>query len=156
MFWKAPGLAAGLPSGLQQLLSQHRCLIDALCSVNNADKSNPRVIPCLLLSLFVCLPQENDLNNMLNSLYDLPVPKPFTPVNLSVVSAHTTRSSGREGGPVWGGKSVALGSKNSKSRARHTNDQLEKKKKQRNNENLNTKDSDAEEMKMAQKQAGGK
>ncbi|CAG00751.1 unnamed protein product, partial [Tetraodon nigroviridis] len=29
--------------------------------------------------------QENDLNNMLNSLYDLPVPKPFTPVNLSVV-----------------------------------------------------------------------
>eukprot|EP00066_Takifugu_rubripes_P024069 XP_011613335.1 PREDICTED: DENN domain-containing protein 1B isoform X1 [Takifugu rubripes] len=28
--------------------------------------------------------QENDLNNMLNSLYDLPVPKPFTPVNLSV------------------------------------------------------------------------
>uniref|UniRef100_H3CXU0 DENN domain containing 1B n=1 Tax=Tetraodon nigroviridis TaxID=99883 RepID=H3CXU0_TETNG len=30
--------------------------------------------------------QENDLNNMLNSLYDLPVPKPFTPVNLSVHS----------------------------------------------------------------------
>uniref|UniRef100_A0A8C4H847 DENN/MADD domain containing 1B n=1 Tax=Dicentrarchus labrax TaxID=13489 RepID=A0A8C4H847_DICLA len=29
--------------------------------------------------------QENDLNDMLNSLYDLPVPKPFTPVNLSVV-----------------------------------------------------------------------
>ncbi|XP_035504611.1 DENN domain-containing protein 1B isoform X1 [Scophthalmus maximus] len=28
--------------------------------------------------------QENDLNDMLNSLYDLPVPKPFTPVNLSV------------------------------------------------------------------------
>lgn len=36
--------------------------------------------------LFVCFsPQENDLNDMLNSLYDLPVPKPFTPVNLSVV-----------------------------------------------------------------------
>ncbi|KAM3876329.1 DENN domain-containing protein 1B [Diretmus argenteus] len=28
--------------------------------------------------------QENDLNDMLNTLYDLPVPKPFTPVNLSV------------------------------------------------------------------------
>nr|XP_057928312.1 DENN domain-containing protein 1B isoform X2 [Doryrhamphus excisus] len=28
--------------------------------------------------------QDNDLNDMLNSLYDLPVPKPFTPVNLSV------------------------------------------------------------------------
>ncbi|XP_068174902.1 DENN domain-containing protein 1B isoform X2 [Antennarius striatus] len=28
--------------------------------------------------------QENSLNDMLNSLYDLPVPKPFTPVNLSV------------------------------------------------------------------------
>ncbi|XP_041861483.1 DENN domain-containing protein 1B isoform X2 [Melanotaenia boesemani] len=28
--------------------------------------------------------QENDLNDMLNSLYDLPVPKRFTPVNLSV------------------------------------------------------------------------
>ncbi|XP_077573894.1 DENN domain-containing protein 1B isoform X3 [Stigmatopora nigra] len=26
----------------------------------------------------------NDLNDLLNSLYDLPVPKPFTPVNLSV------------------------------------------------------------------------
>lgn len=35
--------------------------------------------------LFVPPPQENDLNDMLNSLYDLPVPKPFTPVNLSVV-----------------------------------------------------------------------
>ncbi|XP_077390483.1 DENN domain-containing protein 1B isoform X2 [Festucalex cinctus] len=30
--------------------------------------------------------QNNDLNDMLNSLYDLPVPKPFTPVNLSVHS----------------------------------------------------------------------
>ncbi|XP_054645302.1 DENN domain-containing protein 1B isoform X1 [Dunckerocampus dactyliophorus] len=30
--------------------------------------------------------QDNDLNDMLNSLYDLPVPKPFTPVNLSVHS----------------------------------------------------------------------
>ncbi|KAM3619402.1 uncharacterized protein V6R79_007640 [Siganus canaliculatus] len=30
--------------------------------------------------------QENNLNDMLNSLYDLPVPKPFTPVNLSVHS----------------------------------------------------------------------
>uniref|UniRef100_A0A3Q3L874 DENN/MADD domain containing 1B n=1 Tax=Mastacembelus armatus TaxID=205130 RepID=A0A3Q3L874_9TELE len=30
--------------------------------------------------------QENDLNDMLNSLYDLPVPKPFTPVSLSVHS----------------------------------------------------------------------
>ncbi|XP_012709064.2 DENN domain-containing protein 1B isoform X3 [Fundulus heteroclitus] len=28
--------------------------------------------------------QENDLNDLLNSLYELPVPKPFTPVNLSV------------------------------------------------------------------------
>ncbi|XP_077573893.1 DENN domain-containing protein 1B isoform X2 [Stigmatopora nigra] len=28
----------------------------------------------------------NDLNDLLNSLYDLPVPKPFTPVNLSVHS----------------------------------------------------------------------
>ncbi|KAM6921859.1 DENN domain-containing protein 1B [Xenentodon cancila] len=28
--------------------------------------------------------QENDLDDMLNSLYNLPVPKPFTPVNLSV------------------------------------------------------------------------
>lgn len=25
------------------------------------------------------------MNDMLNSLYDLPVPKPYTPVNLSVV-----------------------------------------------------------------------
>lgn len=39
----------------------------------------------LLCLLFPSLPQENDLNDMLNSLYDLPVPKPFTPVNLSVV-----------------------------------------------------------------------
>ncbi|XP_008330089.1 DENN domain-containing protein 1B isoform X2 [Cynoglossus semilaevis] len=30
--------------------------------------------------------QENDLNDMLNSLYDLPVPKPHMPVNLSVHS----------------------------------------------------------------------
>ncbi|XP_049585005.1 DENN domain-containing protein 1B isoform X2 [Syngnathus scovelli] len=30
--------------------------------------------------------QNNDLNDMLNSLYELPVPKPFTPVNLSVHS----------------------------------------------------------------------
>ncbi|XP_013979035.2 DENN domain-containing protein 1B isoform X1 [Salmo salar] len=30
--------------------------------------------------------QENELNDMLNSLYSLPVPKPFTPVNLSVTS----------------------------------------------------------------------
>uniref|UniRef100_A0A8C7FB13 DENN domain containing 1B n=1 Tax=Oncorhynchus kisutch TaxID=8019 RepID=A0A8C7FB13_ONCKI len=30
--------------------------------------------------------QENELNDMLNSLYSLPVPKPFTPVNLSVHS----------------------------------------------------------------------
>ncbi|XP_078114771.1 DENN domain-containing protein 1B isoform X2 [Sander vitreus] len=30
--------------------------------------------------------QENDLNDLLNSLYDMPVPKPFTPVNLSVHS----------------------------------------------------------------------
>ncbi|KAF3690723.1 DENN domain-containing protein 1B [Channa argus] len=30
--------------------------------------------------------QENDLNDMLKSLYDLPVPKPFTPVSLSVHS----------------------------------------------------------------------
>ncbi|XP_037553899.1 DENN domain-containing protein 1B [Nematolebias whitei] len=30
--------------------------------------------------------QENDLNDMLNSLYELPVPKPFTPVSLSVHS----------------------------------------------------------------------
>uniref|UniRef100_A0AAY5L5M9 UDENN domain-containing protein n=1 Tax=Esox lucius TaxID=8010 RepID=A0AAY5L5M9_ESOLU len=29
--------------------------------------------------------QDNELNDMLNSLYGLPVPKPFTPVNLSVV-----------------------------------------------------------------------
>uniref|UniRef100_A0A8C7Y965 DENN/MADD domain containing 1B n=1 Tax=Oryzias sinensis TaxID=183150 RepID=A0A8C7Y965_9TELE len=44
--------------------------------------------------------QENDLNDMLNSLYELPVPKPFTPVNLSVVGTrlillhgrHTTRN----------------------------------------------------------------
>lgn len=35
--------------------------------------------------LFVSLLQENDLNDMLNALYDLPVPKPYTPVNLSVV-----------------------------------------------------------------------
>ncbi|XP_072770756.1 DENN domain-containing protein 1B isoform X2 [Nerophis lumbriciformis] len=28
--------------------------------------------------------QDNDLNDLLNSLHDLPVPKPFTPVNLSV------------------------------------------------------------------------
>lgn len=25
------------------------------------------------------------MNDMLNSLYDMPVPKPFTPINLSVV-----------------------------------------------------------------------
>ncbi|XP_039870967.1 DENN domain-containing protein 1B isoform X4 [Simochromis diagramma] len=31
--------------------------------------------------------QKNDLNDVLNSLYDLPVPKPFTPVNLSVLTA---------------------------------------------------------------------
>uniref|UniRef100_A0A8K9WVX9 DENN domain containing 1B n=1 Tax=Oncorhynchus mykiss TaxID=8022 RepID=A0A8K9WVX9_ONCMY len=30
--------------------------------------------------------QENELNDMLNSLYSLPVPKPFTPVNLSVTA----------------------------------------------------------------------
>uniref|UniRef100_A0A3Q2NT63 DENN domain containing 1B n=1 Tax=Fundulus heteroclitus TaxID=8078 RepID=A0A3Q2NT63_FUNHE len=30
--------------------------------------------------------QENDLNDLLNSLYELPVPKPFTPVNLSVAA----------------------------------------------------------------------
>lgn len=30
--------------------------------------------------------QENDLNDLLNTLYDLPVPKPYTPVNLSVHS----------------------------------------------------------------------
>ncbi|KAJ0065536.1 hypothetical protein NL108_013098, partial [Boleophthalmus pectinirostris] len=29
--------------------------------------------------------QENDLNDLLKSLYELPVPKPYTPVNLSVV-----------------------------------------------------------------------
>uniref|UniRef100_A0A667Y3T1 DENN domain containing 1B n=1 Tax=Myripristis murdjan TaxID=586833 RepID=A0A667Y3T1_9TELE len=36
------------------------------------------------LADYLCKHQENDLNDMLNSLYDLPVPKPFTPVNLSV------------------------------------------------------------------------
>ncbi|XP_034437976.1 DENN domain-containing protein 1B isoform X1 [Hippoglossus hippoglossus] len=36
------------------------------------------------LSDYLMKQQENDLNDMLNSLYDLPVPKPFTPVNLSV------------------------------------------------------------------------
>lgn len=47
--------------------------------------------------------------------------------------------------------------KYSKSRARHTKDQLGKNgTKQRNNENLNTKDSDEEETKMARKQAGEK
>ncbi|XP_010900208.2 DENN domain-containing protein 1B isoform X2 [Esox lucius] len=30
--------------------------------------------------------QDNELNDMLNSLYGLPVPKPFTPVNLSVTA----------------------------------------------------------------------
>ncbi|MEQ2214932.1 DENN domain-containing protein 1B [Xenoophorus captivus] len=30
--------------------------------------------------------QENNLNDLLNSLYELPVPKPFTPVNLNVHS----------------------------------------------------------------------
>lgn len=39
----------------------------------------------LFLLFFISVPQENDLNDLLNSLYDLPVPKPFTPVNLSVV-----------------------------------------------------------------------
>ncbi|XP_045543853.1 DENN domain-containing protein 1B isoform X2 [Salmo salar] len=34
--------------------------------------------------------QENELNDMLNSLYSLPVPKPFTPVNLSVHSYFIT------------------------------------------------------------------
>lgn len=43
------------------------------------------VFMCLLFLLFISIPQENDLNDLLNSLYDLPVPKPFTPVNLSVV-----------------------------------------------------------------------
>ncbi|XP_029904928.1 DENN domain-containing protein 1B isoform X2 [Myripristis murdjan] len=38
------------------------------------------------LADYLCKHQENDLNDMLNSLYDLPVPKPFTPVNLSVHS----------------------------------------------------------------------
>ncbi|XP_034437978.1 DENN domain-containing protein 1B isoform X3 [Hippoglossus hippoglossus] len=38
------------------------------------------------LSDYLMKQQENDLNDMLNSLYDLPVPKPFTPVNLSVHS----------------------------------------------------------------------
>ncbi len=61
---------------------------------------------CLFLLLFVSLPQENDLNDMLNSLYDLPVPKPYTPVNLSVVGidllfslirGKTDVSRGREG-----------------------------------------------------------
>uniref|UniRef100_A0A665X431 DENN/MADD domain containing 1B n=1 Tax=Echeneis naucrates TaxID=173247 RepID=A0A665X431_ECHNA len=32
--------------------------------------------------------QENDLNDMLNSLYELPVPMPFTPVSLSVVGIY--------------------------------------------------------------------
>lgn len=45
---------------------------------------------CFFLSL-----QENDLNDMLNSLYDLPVPKPYTPINLSVV--------GTDRGLAWGG-----------------------------------------------------
>lgn len=35
------------------------------------------------------------MNDMLNSLYDLPVPKPFTPINLSVV--------GIDPGLAWGG-----------------------------------------------------
>ncbi|KAM4629366.1 DENN domain-containing protein 1B [Polymixia lowei] len=38
--------------------------------------------------------QENDLNEMLNSLYELPVPKPFTPVNLSV-NEHLYIATGR-------------------------------------------------------------
>lgn len=46
------------------------------------------------------------MNDMLNSLYDLPVPKPFTPVNLSVVGVDllfflirgkTVESGGKEG-----------------------------------------------------------
>lgn len=35
------------------------------------------------------------MNDMLNSLYDLPVPKPYTPINLSVV--------GIDPGLAWGG-----------------------------------------------------
>lgn len=104
---------------------------------------------------------------MLNSLYDLPVPKPFTPVNLSVVGTHTPHtllSEKVDRCRLWnrwhwegGGKDAKTQPKYSKSRARHTKDQLEKNgTKQRNNENLNTKDSDEEETKMAQKQAGRK
>lgn len=40
---------------------------------------------CFFLCFFLSLPQENDLNDMLNSLYNLPVPRPFTPITLSVV-----------------------------------------------------------------------
>ncbi|KAM9384883.1 DENN domain-containing protein 1B isoform 2-T2 [Pholidichthys leucotaenia] len=43
-----------------------------------------------LLADYLTKHQENDLNDMLNSLYDLPVPKPFTPVNLSVRSYFIT------------------------------------------------------------------
>lgn len=52
------------------------------------------------------LPQENDLNDMLNSLYDLPVPKPFTPVNLSVVGIGRILrlTGGKEGRRKEGGR----------------------------------------------------
>ncbi|XP_072294220.1 DENN domain-containing protein 1B [Eucyclogobius newberryi] len=38
------------------------------------------------LADYLAKQQENDLNDLLKSLYDLPVPKPYTPVNLSVHS----------------------------------------------------------------------
>lgn len=49
--------------------------------------------------------QEDDLNDMLESLHSLPVPKPNTPVNLSVVGIHSTGPWCRQrvcggGGPV--------------------------------------------------------
>lgn len=141
---------------------------EASCSVNSTYKENFAIVPGFSFhcsSFFVSLPQENDLNNMLNSLYDLPVPKPFTPVNLSVVGIHTPHTlpcqrrwtSGGCGICDMGEGDAKTQPKLSKSRAKRTKDQLEKKgTKQRNNENLNTKDSDEEETKMAPKQAGRK
>lgn len=70
---------------------------------------------CLFL-LFISVPQENDLNDLLNSLYDLPVPKPFTPVNLSVVGIDL--------------KYPLIRGKTAESRGRYCRSVLEKKRRQ--------------------------
>lgn len=158
MFGGAEGLAAGLPSAS----------IPARSSGPLSNQTLPLFPAFSLHSFCVSPPQENDLNNMLNSLYDLPVPKPFTPVNLSVVGTHTLLTHycrrrwtgvGRGIGGTRRGEGRMQKLSQSILKVERDTPKINWKKngtKQRNNENLNTKDSDEEETKMAQKQAGGK